>query len=126
MSEQNDTSNYNYSAKQQEEIRKIREKYVPKEENKMEQLRRLDASATKPGIIAAMTLGIISTLVLGVGMCCVMVWEDRLFIPGIIIGVIGILGIVLAYPLYNRMTKKRREKLAPEILRLTDELSKQG
>ncbi len=98
----------------------------PKEESKMEQLRRLDASATKPGIIAAMTLGIISTLVLGVGMCCVMVWEDRLFIPGIIIGVIGILGIVLAYPLYNRMTKKRREKLAPEILRLTDELSKQG
>ncbi len=126
MSEQNDTFNYNYSAKQQEEIRKIREKYVPKEESKMEQLRRLDASATKPGIIAAMTLGIISTLVLGVGMCCVMVWEDRLFIPGIIIGVIGILGIVLAYPLYNRMTKKRREKLAPEILRLTDELSKQG
>ncbi|HIQ99733.1 MAG TPA: hypothetical protein IAB23_08705 [Candidatus Scybalocola faecavium] len=126
MSEQNDTFNYNYSAKQQEEIRKIREKYVPKEESKMEQLRRLDASATKPGIIAAMTLGIISTLVLGVGMCCVMVWEDRLFIPGIIIGVIGILGIILAYPLYNRMTKKRREKLAPEILRLTDELSKQG
>ena len=126
MSEQNDTFNYNYSAKQQEEIRKIREKYVPKEESKMEQLRRLDASATKPGIIAAMTLGIISTLVLGVGMCCVMVWEDRLFIPGIIIGVIGILGIILAYPLYNRMTKKRREKLAPEILRLIDELSKQG
>ena len=126
MSEQNDTFNYNYSAKQQEEIRKIREKYVPKEESKMEQLRRLDASATKPGIIAAMTLGIISTLVLGVGMCCVMVWEDRLFIPGIIIGVIGILGIILAYPLYNRMTKKRREKLAPEILRLTDELSKHG
>lgn len=126
MSEQKDTFHYSYSAKQQEEIRKIREKYAPKEENKMERLRRLDASATKPGTIAAVTLGVISTLILGIGMCCTMVWADRFFIPGIIIGVIGILGMILSYPLYNRVTRKRREKLAPEILRLTDELSKLG
>lgn len=125
MNENKDTFNYSYSAKQQEEIRKIREKYVPKEESKMEQLRRLDASATKPGTVVAMTLGIVSTLILGIGMCCTMVWADRFFIPGIIIGVVGLAGMIFAYPLYNRITKKCREKLAPEIMRLTDELSKQ-
>ena len=53
MEEKKETFEYNYSAKQQKEIKTIREKYVPKEENKMEQLRRLDASATKPGTAAS-------------------------------------------------------------------------
>ena len=88
----------------------------------MDQLRRLDESATKPGTIAALIVGIISTLLLGVGMFCTMVWTETMFIPGIIIGVIGIVGISVAYPLYNHITKKQRKKLAPEILRLTDEL----
>jgi hypothetical protein len=122
MNEQNATFQYTYSAKQQEEIRKIREKYVPKEENKLEQLRRLDESATKPGAVAALALGIVSALVLGVGMCCTMVWGDTLFLPGVFIGVLGLCGVCAAFPLYNRITRKRREKLAPEILRLTEEL----
>ena len=125
MSEKKDTFHYSYSAKQQEEIRKIREKYVHKEESKMEQLRRLDESATKPGTIASIIVGILGTLLLGVGMCCTMVWEERFFIPGIIIGVIGIAVVAAAYPIYNHITQKRRKKLAPEIMRLTDELSQQ-
>ena len=124
MSEKNETFTYTYSATQQQEIQKIREKYIPKEQNKMEQLRRLDESATKPGTIAAITVGIISTLVLGVGMCCTMVWGETLFIPGIIIGLIGIAGDIAVYPLYTHITKKQREKIAPEIMRLTEELSK--
>lgn len=126
MNEPNETFQYSYSAKQQEEIRKIREKYVPKEENKMDRLRRLDASVTKPGLIAAITVGVLSTLVLGVGMCCVTVWAGTLFVPGIGIGLAGIAGMILAYPLYTRITKRRRQKLAPEILRLAEELSQQG
>ncbi len=125
MSEKKDTFHFSYSAKQQEEIRKIREKYIPKEENKMDQLRRLDESATKPGTIAAVTVGILGTLLLGIGMCCTMVWAETLFVPGVIIGLVGIAVVIAAYPVYNRITKKRREKLAPEIIRLTDELSQQ-
>ena len=68
MSEKKDTFHFSYSAKQQEEIRKIREKYLPKEENKMEQLRRLDESTTRPGTIAAIIVGVIGALLLGVGM----------------------------------------------------------
>lgn len=124
MEENKDTFTYNYSASQQTEIKKIREKYVPKEESKMDTLRRLDESAAKPGIIVSLIVGIISSLVMGTGMCCCMVWAESMFIPGIIIGVIGMAGMASAYPLYSRITKKRREKLAPEIIRLTDELMK--
>lgn len=122
MNEKQEAFSYTYSSKQQEEIRQIRDKYIPKEENKMEQLRHLDESATRPGTIAAVTVGIVGILLLGVGMCCTMVWMDTMFVPGIIIGGIGIVGVSATYPLYNRITKKQREKLAPEILRLTKEL----
>ena len=122
MSEKKDTFHFSYSAKQQEEIRKIREKYLPKEENKMEQLRRLDESATRPGTTAAIIVGVIGALLLGVGMSCTMVWAEQFFIPGVIVGVLGIALVGAAYPLYSRVTKKRRERLAPEIMRLTDEL----
>ena len=123
MSEKKDTFHFSYSAKQQEEIRKIREKYLPKEENKMEQLRRLDESATRPGTIAAIIVGVIGALLLGVGMSCTMVWAEQFFIPDVIVGVLGIVLEGAAYQLYSRVTKKRRERLAPEIMRLTDELS---
>ncbi len=62
----------------------------------------------------------------GVGMCCTMVWADMMFVPGIFIGVAGLAGIVSAYPVYNYIMKKQREKLAPEILKLTGELMRGG
>ena len=123
----NATFNYTYSAKEQEEIRRIRGKYEPekKEETSMERLRRLDASATKGAAVVSGLVGIASALVLGIGMCCTMVWGDKLFIPGIVIGLVGIAGVCAAYPIYARMVKRKREKLAPDILRLTDELMRQ-
>lgn len=95
-----------------------------REEDKLERLRRLDRTATKPGTAAAIIVGTAGTLIMGVGMCCTMVWSETLFIPGIVIGVVGIIGICAAYPLYLHMTKRRRDKLAPEIMRLADELLK--
>ena len=118
------TFNYTYSAKQQEEIQNIRKKYLPRQENKMEQLRRLDQSATKKGTVVSILMGVVGCLLLGIGMCCTMVWMEQLFIPGVIIGVIGIVAIAAAYPLYSRITRKQRQKLAPQILKLTEELSK--
>ena len=126
MEEKNATFNYTYSAEQQAEIKRIREKYTPptQEEDKMEKLRRLDQSVTKPGSVVALIVGIISALVLGVGMCCTMVWADTMFIPGIFIGIIGLAGAASVYPLYIYVTKKQRAKKTPEIIRLTDELMK--
>lgn len=122
----NKTFSYTYSASQQEEIKKIRDKYsTPKQaEDKMEQLRRLDKSVTKPGTVVSLIIGVISTLILGIGMCCTMVWGGDLFIIGIIIGVFGMIGVICAYPVYASITKARREKLAAEIIRLSNELMK--
>lgn len=122
--ENKETFSYTYSAKQQEEIKKIREKYAPKEADKMEQLRRLDESVTKKGTVISLIVGIIGALVMGFGMSCCMVWADKFFVLGIIVGIIGIALVCAAYPIYNFVVKKEREKIAPEILRLTDELMK--
>ncbi|MDR0324976.1 MAG: hypothetical protein LBI19_02630 [Oscillospiraceae bacterium] len=116
----NGTFSYTYSANQQEEVKSIRQKYAPREENKMEQLRALDRSVTTRGQIASLAIGIISSLLLGTGMACIMEWD--LLAAGIAVGVVGMVGMLLAYPVYSAMTKKRREKLAPQILKLSDEL----
>lgn len=133
MSDNKETFNYTYSAAQQEEVEAIRKKYVadtPTDEaNKMEQLRRLDASVTNKAMILSITVGIIGALIMGLGMSLVMTdFGDTLGIPsklivGIIIGIIGMIGVIIAYPLYQRVIVKERKKIAPQILKLTDELS---
>ncbi|MBP3888097.1 MAG: DUF1515 family protein [Cellulosilyticum sp.] len=120
MEEKNATFQYTYSAEQQGEIKSIRQKYVANEDDKMSQLRKLDESVTRPGTILGIVVGIIGTLVFGLGMTCVLEW--KLIGIGCMIGIIGCVGIALAYPLYKIITKKQKEKLAPEIIRLTDEL----
>lgn len=122
MEEKKESFHYTYSAKQQEEIQSIRKKYLP-QEDKMEQLRRLDRSATRKGTVVSVIVGVIGCLLLGIGMCCTMVWMQW-FVPGVVIGVIGIVGIAAAYPLYTRITRRERERLAPQILKLTEELSR--
>lgn len=122
--ENNENFSYTYSAKEQEEIKKIREKYIPREPDKMEQLRSLDRRVTNKGTLISVTVGVIGTLILGVGMCCTMLWADRFFVMGVIVGIIGIAVLSAAYPLYTHIIKKEREKIAPEIIRLTDELMK--
>lgn len=122
--QKNTTFQYTYSAREQEELKRIRNKYLPKEENKMERLRRLDAQVTQKATMYAMIVGIIGALILGVGMCCCMVWADSVFVLGIIIGMLGMAVLALAYPLYNRTIQKERERIAPEVLRLTEDLMK--
>ncbi|MBQ2855214.1 MAG: hypothetical protein IJE81_07055 [Oscillospiraceae bacterium] len=118
----NDNSfEYTYSAREQEELLKIREKYLPRQESRLDQLRRLDSSVTKKATAAALSLGIPSSLVLGTGMSCCIVWGDALMLPGIAVGILGIAGMALSYPLYTRTIRKERARIAPEILRLTEE-----
>lgn len=119
----NKSFEYTYSAKQQKEVEDIRKKYLPKEEDKMETLRRLDRSAEKPGTMAAIIIGVIGSLILGLGMCCTMVWADKLFILGIVVGLLGMAVLALAYPMYKKITQSQREKIADQILALSAELS---
>lgn len=121
---QNASFQYTYSASEQEELKKIRSKYIPKEENKMETLRRLDAQVSRKASMVSIILGTVGSLILGLGMSCCMVWGKGWFIPGIVIGLFGMAVIALAYPAYNHLLQKERERLGPEILRLTEELLK--
>ena len=118
--------NYNYSAERHEEVSRIREKYLPKEqqeqaaENKLERLRRLDSSCESKAQTAGLVLGIVGVLVFGLSMCCFLVWEQ--YILGTLIAVVGIPMMVLAKPVYDRVLAKARAQAAPEILRLSQEL----
>lgn len=121
---ENKSFSYTYSANQQNEVKRIRDKYIIKEADKMEQLRRLDQSVTQKALMYSLIVGVIGALVMGMGMSCIMVWKGVMFIPGIIIGIIGVCGVSAAYPIYSRTLNKEREKAAPEVIRLTDELMK--
>lgn len=120
---ENNKFSYTYSADKQEEIAKIREKYCPREETTLEKIKRLDNSVTNKAVTASLVVGMVSALILGVGMCCCMVWT-QFFVLGIIVGVIGIIGVCLAYPVYKKVLETERAKIAPQILALTDEAEK--
>jgi hypothetical protein len=120
---------FTYSAQQQKEVEMIRQKYLPKEADKMEQLRKLHAIPTQKAQAAALVVGIVGALIMGTGMSLAMTQigaalGSLAMVLGIIVGVAGMVPVALAYPIYNRVLKKQREKIAPEILRLSDELLK--
>ena len=125
---------YTYSAKEQAELKRIREKYTAPTaaEDKMARLRRLDASVTNTAQAVAIVFGIIGALILGFGMSLIMtdfseilgIGETMALVIGIPVGIVGGILASLAYPLYSAIVKAKRKKLAPEIIRLTDELMK--
>lgn len=125
---------YTYSAGEQAEIKRIRDKYTPptRVEDKMARLRRLDASVTNTAQAVALVFGVVGALILGFGMSLIMTELSQVFgayqgwaMPvGIVIGIVGGILASLAYPVYNAIVRAKRKKLAPEIIRLTDELMK--
>lgn len=123
---------YKYSAREQEELKKIREKYQPREESKMDTLRRLDETVTKKATMLSIILGVIGALILGSGMSLMMtdigdslgLSELMGSIIGITVGLVGLVCVSLAYPVYCRALKSERKKIAPQVLKLTDELMK--
>lgn len=125
---------FTYSAEEQKELRRIREKYTPPstEEDKLTRLRRLDASVTQTAQAVALVFGVIGALLLGSGMSLIMtdlaailgLQRTAAMVVGISVGVVGGVLASLAFPIYNAVINKRRKKLAPEIIRLTDELLK--
>lgn len=127
--EQDKTFQMTYSAQEQQEIDAIRKKYAPPEEDKMAQLRALDAGVGKRASRNAIAVGTVGALLLGVGMSLVMtdfgaLFGDTAFFVGIAVGLAGIGIVASAYPIYRSTLKKERAKAAPEILRLADELKK--
>ena len=124
---ENHSFEYTYSAQQQQEVEAIRKKYLPKEESKMDQLRKLHGIPTQKAQSVSLAVGIIGALIMGTGMSLAMTdlasaLGSLAMVIGIVVGVVGMVLVALAYPLYNRVLTREREKIAPEILKLTDEL----
>lgn len=122
MENNKNTFEYTYSAEQQAEIEKIRSKYMPKTDDKLEQLRKLDASVTKKGTIIGIALGTVGCLIFGIAMSMALVVGEMMIVLAIIVGLPGIAAMAWAYPTYKKVTEKERERIAPQILALTEEL----
>ena len=104
----------------------IAKEYAPKEHSKIVALRKLDAKAKLPATIFTYTWGIISALVLGTGMCLAMqvIGEGAFHMAlGIAVGVLGMIGCGVNYPIYKRMLEKGKKKYAFEIVELAREIS---
>ena len=121
---ENNTFSYNYSATRNNEVEKIRRKYMPEEESKLEKLKRLDLSVQMAGTIESLCLGIIGVLVFGLGMCFFLgVFEGATWLT-VLLMVLGTVIMIPAYPIYRRIARRTKAALTPEILRLSEELMK--
>ena len=95
----------------------------------MAQLRKLHAIPTQKAQAASLAVGIIGSLIMGTGMSLAMTeigaaLGGLAMLLGIGVGIVGMVLVALAYPVYNRVLKNERQRIAPEILRLSDELLK--
>ncbi len=101
--------------------------YAPKDTSKVVALRKLDAKAKRPANIFTYTLGVISALVFGTGMCLAMgqigSGTTGSFVLGIIIGILGMVGMGVNYPIYKRIRENGKKKYAFEIMELAKEIS---
>ena len=104
----------------------IAKEYAPKESSKIIALKKLDAKAKLPATIFTYTCGVVSALIFGTGMCLAMnVIGSGVFsiMLGIIIGILGLFGCCINYPVYKKLLKKGKEKYAYEIVQLAREIS---
>jgi len=123
---QDTTFIYRYSAKENKEIKEIRRKYLPREESKFEELKRLDYTVQTSGMVESLCSGIGGALVFGLGLCLAMqVIGSGVFLIalGMLLGIIGMVSMIVAYPIYRKVFGKTKEKLAPRILELAAELT---
>ncbi len=109
-------------------IQRLRAPYMEKEPNELDELKALDAAVKRPARVLAYMLGSIGALVMGSGMSLIMTDMGATLglvdpmLPGVIVGVIGLLAVVINYPLYKKILSSRRRKYADRILSISDRL----
>ena len=101
----------------------IAKDYAPKDNSKIIALKKLDNRAKLPAIIFTYSCGIVSALIFGTGMCLAMGVIGSSMVLGIIIGIIGMIGCAVNYPIYKKMLEKGKAKYAYEIVQLAREIA---
>ena len=114
---------YTYSAACNQEILNIRKKYLPKEETKLEELKRLDRLVQNSGVMEALIVGILGCLVFGLGMCLAMEVIGNAMWLGVLLGIVGAIGMGFAYPVNRKCYNKVKRQHLTRILELTNELT---
>lgn len=111
-------------------VNKIRTQYTEKEHTCLDALKELDAKVKRPANVFAYIFGSVSAVVMGAGMSLVMteigalVGIENPMLPGIVIGILGMLMASVNYPIYKRILNARRKKYAPQIIALSDQIMK--
>ena len=115
---------YSYKAEEKERLEELRKKYSPgtKIQTRKEEVESLDKRAEAAGTVAALAVGIAGTLIFGIAMCLGLVWQQM--IVAVIIGLAGGGVIAAAYPLYKKQNRAKKAELAPQILRLLNEIER--
>ena len=109
-------------------VQKIRTKYTEKEHTQLDELKELDAKVKKPANIFAYIFGSIGAIIMGSGMSLVMtdlgsmIGVNEAMVPGIVIGVVGMIMAIINYPMYKKILGSRRQKYAEQIIELSDKL----
>ena len=109
-------------------VQKIRTQYTEKEHTQLDELKELDAKVKKPANIFAYIFGSISAIIMGSGMSLVMtdlgskIGVNEAKVPGIVIGVVGMIMAIINYPMYKKILGSRRQKYAEQIIELSDKL----
>ena len=109
-------------------VQKIRTQYTEKEHSALDELKELDNKVKKPANVFAYAFGSISAIIMGAGMSLVMtdigatMGLANAMVPGIIVGVVGMLMALTTYPIYKRMLSARKKKYAAQIMKLSDKI----
>ena len=109
-------------------VQKIRSQYVEKENTELDELRELDAKVKRPANIFAYLFGSISAIIMGAGMSLVMtdiganIGVAEPMVPGIVVGIVGMVMVIVNYPVYKRILSSRRKQYADKIIALSDNI----
>lgn len=114
---------YTYSAACNQEVLSIRKKYLPQEETKLEELKRLDNLVHSAGVMEALIVGIGGCMVFGLGLCLAMEVIGHMAWLGVILGLAGVVDMIAAFPIYRKVFNKAKAQHSPRILELIAELS---
>ena len=117
------TFQYTYSAQENQEVLNIRKKYLPQEESKLDELKRLDNLVQMSGIMEALIVGVGGAMVFGLGMCLSLEVIGHMVWLGVLLGLVGTVGMLFAYPVHRKCFKRAKEQYTPRILELTAELT---
>ena len=116
---------YTYSVTCNQEVLNIRKKYLPREETKLEELKRLDSLVQNSGVTESLCAGMVGCLIFGLGLCLAMEVIGQMIWLGVILGFVGAVGMLVAFPVYRRFFNKAKAQHTPRILELAAELSGQ-